>query len=813
MSTTSVKRALADRSLGRQLALAALATALIVALVVGGLVAALGRGAATRELDQRAESIRAVATGSDGLPQARRVARGLDATVAVEGASKAPAATPDGVRAYRFPFGKGRGKRSQRLVISLAGDPLARATRTGAVTGLIAGLVAGVLLLLLGRLWSRSATRPLDDLRKALVRAREGDYRPLQIRRGGPEFRAAADDFDALAEAVAERERRLESNAATDPLTKVGSRHRFHETLQIELERAERERGDMAVVKLDLDGFRELNEELGPATGDRVLRAVADALREALRTTDVLARLGADHFGLVLPGADPELALTVTDRAREAVSGALSNGPALRCSAGFACFPIDAGDTATLLHAADGAQAWAKREGGDRTRRYDPEHVVLTASEEQHAEVLELLRRERPIESVYQPIVALATGELAGYEGLSRFPGHPERTPLSWFPQAQRCGLGPELEARAARAILDHPARPPATFLTVNVSPSCLSSPEVQAVLPDDLTGLVIEITEQERVLDEAALKTALDDVRARGGRVAVDDAGAGYAGLRQVMDIRPDIIKLDRTLVADCHKDAAKGAMIESFVHFARRTGATVCAEGVENAEELRALADLDVTYGQGFVLARPARPWVTMKYEVTGPLLRRSLRSGLPRTSDHDLPGSDERGLEEVVERLAEITSLDGLTDGLGIVAAQLGGQDASLLRYLPDEGAVEAVSRHAWLRSGEQLTLASYATTAEVLNSRQVIQVLFSDGSAEIGELALLGTTRYRAMLLAPIVACGESLGVLQVFASQERLWSRSELNRVRILAYQLAPLIERLGREQPAPGTASETAVPV
>jgi len=805
---TSLKRVLADRSLGRQLAVAAVATAVIVALVVGGLVTLLGRSAATDDLDRRAESIRAVTTGPGGVPQARRVARELDATVAVERASKAPGATPDGTRAYRFPFGEKRGKRAERLVIGVAGDPVTRATRAGVLTGLVAGFVAGVLLFLLGRLWSRSATGPLSDLRKALVRAREGDYRPLQIRRGGPEFRAAGDEFDSLAEAVAERERRLESNAATDPLTKVGTRQRFHEALQVELERAERERGHMAVVQLDVDGFRELNEELGPAAGDRVLRAVADALKEALRSTDVLARLGADHFGLVLPGTDSELALSVTDRAREAVAAAMPDGP-LRCSAGYACYPVDGGDAATLRQAADGARGWAKRSGGDQTRRYDPEHVVLAASEEQHAEVLAMLRLDRPIEPVYQPIVSLATGDLAGYEALARFPGNPERTPIAWFAQAQRCGLGPKLEAAAISAVLDHPQRPADTFLGVNLSPSALSSAEVQAVLPEDLTGLVIEITEQERVVDETLLQEALAEVRARGGKVAVDDAGAGYAGLRQVMNIQPDIIKLDRSLVANCHQDAAKGALIESFVRFARRTGATVCAEGVENPDELRALADLDVTYGQGFVLARPARPWVPVRFEITEPLLRRSMRTGIPRTGQNELPGSDERGLEQVVERLAEIKSLSDLAEGLALIAAELGAQDASLLRHLSNEGAVEAVSHHGWLRDGERLSLASYATTAEVLNSRQVIQVLFSDGSAEIGELALLGTTRYRAMLIAPVVAHGESLGVLQVFASEERVWSRSELNRGRILAYQLAPVVERLAGLEPT----SEPAVPV
>jgi EAL domain-containing protein (putative c-di-GMP-specific phosphodiesterase class I) len=150
----------------------------------------------------------------------------------------------------------------------------------------------------------------------------------------------------------------------------------------------------------------------------------------------------------------------------------------------------------------------------------------------------------------------------------------------------------------------------------------------VQEALPEDLNGLVIEITEEERVLDVDALQRHLDPLRARGARIAVDDAGEGYAGLQQVMSMRADIIKLDRALVADVNSDAAKVALIGSLVHFARSTGASICAEGIETLQELRTLIHLGVAQGQGWALGRPGAPWPRVNAEAAG--LCRELRSG---------------------------------------------------------------------------------------------------------------------------------------------------------------------------------------
>ena len=143
-------------------------------------------------------------------------------------------------------------------------------------------------------------------------------------------------------------------------------------------------------------------------------------------------------------------------------------------------------------------------------------------------------------------------------------------------------------------------------------------------MLPDRLDDLVIEITENELVSGDPAIDDAIADLRARGARLAVDDTGAGYAGLTHVMRLQPDIIKLDRALTTGVDTDPAKAALISSFVRYARDIDATVCAEGVETLHELERLADLDVAYGQGYGIARPAAPWAAVAPEATAACLR---------------------------------------------------------------------------------------------------------------------------------------------------------------------------------------------
>lgn len=236
---------------------------------------------------------------------------------------------------------------------------------------------------------------------------------------------------------------------------------------------------------------------------------------------------------------------------------------------------------------------------------------------------------------VLQPVVDLARGEVAGYEALSRFRGPLRVQAERWFAAALRLGWADELEAMVVRrAVAARRLLPARRFLTVNVTPTVLGSPALDRVLAGagDLGGLVLELTETEPFDDLDALAAALAPWRAAGAAVALDDAGTGYAGLRQLSHLRPELVKLDRSLVAGIDRDPVKQALAETLGAFTGRLDAWLLAEGVERTEELDVVAALGIPLAQGFALGRPAAEPV----ELEASLARRLRGFADRRTGD---------------------------------------------------------------------------------------------------------------------------------------------------------------------------------
>ena len=209
----------------------------------------------------------------------------------------------------------------------------------------------------------------------------------------------------------------------------------------------------------------------------------------------------------------------------------------------------------------------------------------------------------------FQPMFDLLNGHVVGVEALARFTSEPPRPPNLWFEEANDVGYSLELEIAAAGAALDQlPQLPPDAFLAVNLSPAVAASPQLagllRAVPPH---RIVVELTEHTRIDDYRGLLRALAPLRRQGLRIAVDDAGAGYAGLRHVLRLEPDLIKLDLELIRDIHTDPAKRALATALVAFAGDTSSILVAEGIETPDELATLRSLGVPYGQGYHLARP--------------------------------------------------------------------------------------------------------------------------------------------------------------------------------------------------------------
>lgn len=216
---------------------------------------------------------------------------------------------------------------------------------------------------------------------------------------------------------------------------------------------------------------------------------------------------------------------------------------------------------------------------------------------------------------VYQPIVDLQRGAVVGYEMLSRFEG-PPASPDKWFAVADRLGLGPTLQVRTLRHAIDQLAELPAnTFLTVNLDPKLIATDAVIEVIEatESLDRIVIELTEQTVAADPDVMMTLLTRAKQAGAVVAVDDVGAGYSGLQALLAVRPQIVKLDRSLVSGMDHDPARTALVEMLGEFVGRLDGWVLAEGLETLAELRACVDLGVPLGQGYLLGRPAAQFAT--------------------------------------------------------------------------------------------------------------------------------------------------------------------------------------------------------
>lgn len=250
--------------------------------------------------------------------------------------------------------------------------------------------------------------------------------------------------------------------------------------------------------------------------------------------------------------------------------------------------------------------------------------------------ITDVLADPDQIRVVFQPIADLARGTVAGYETLARIdalvPGIGDRlAPDQWFGAAEENGLGPALEGVViTRALTRLDELPPNAFLTVNVSPHLLGTPELDAAFGSvpDLSRVVVELTEHVAFGDLESITAETHRLRSAGALIAVDDAGSGYAGLQQILELRPQLVKLDRALVAGADRDPARAALAELLGQFAGRLDAWLLAEGIETVGELATFCRMGVPLGQGWLLGRPADQMAPLADEVRSRILAETSR-----------------------------------------------------------------------------------------------------------------------------------------------------------------------------------------
>ncbi len=567
----------------------------------------------------RRDGRRWIATESDLPPSAA-----LDALVADPDAARTPAVLSIArgrslalVKPLAGPDAAPRAALLIRYPLALALAPYRPLRIAVALTGL-----AGFILVLLGsgRL-ADGITRPLALLDRAARALEDGSRTELPID-GADEIGRLAESFNRMSAGIVERETRITHMAFHDSLTGLPNRAALRQALEQAVARAARAGGTAAVLCLDLDGFKTVNDTLGHPAGDTLLKLIGAALVE-LAPDGVVARLGGDEFAIVLagpPNADRPRALAqaVLDRVRDPlrIDGQLV---ATGVSIGIAVGPADGQDADQLLKNADLALYRAKGDGRGAFSFFEP---ALDAAARARRELeLDLRCAIATGQFVlhYQPIVDLGTDRIGGFEALLRW-NHPTRgmvSPIDFIPVAEETGLivaiGEWVMHEACRFAADWPDH---IRVAVNVSPLQFRHPGFARVIAQALarSGLApgrleMEITESVFLEGEGPVVTLLHSLRALGIRVALDDFGTGYSSLSYLRSFPFDKIKIDRSFVINVANDPSAAAIVRAIVDLAGALHMDTTAEGVEDVDQLARLRQQGCGSIQGYLFSRPVR------------------------------------------------------------------------------------------------------------------------------------------------------------------------------------------------------------
>ncbi len=425
-----------------------------------------------------------------------------------------------------------------------------------------------------------------------------------------------------LAQEVRARERyadALARLASTDPLTGLMNRTTFTSRLARMLAEAERAALQVAVLFLDLDNFKQINDVRGHETGDRVLQAAARVLSAQLPPSAEVARWGGDEFLIAVNEGSGEGAGEIARRLRAALAEPLEIGAdsmRMEATIGVALFPKDARTQDELIRAADVAMYEAKREGKGRAKLFDP--ALARAMAERYAleQGLRQAMAREELSLAFQPIVAARDGRCSAFEALLRW-RHPRRgmiSPVHFIPIAEQTGQIEEI----SRWVLQEACREaagwpdPAVAVTVNISVAHVLAgaliADVEAALARSglaASRLQLEITESMFLGDHVRAAPVFEALRARGIRILLDDFGTGYSSLAYLGQLPIDVIKIDRSFVVSASRDGY--ATIEAILSIARALGMEVTAEGVATAEQRDRLRSLGVQRFQGYFFSEP--------------------------------------------------------------------------------------------------------------------------------------------------------------------------------------------------------------
>ncbi|TAK78162.1 MAG: EAL domain-containing protein [Aquabacterium sp.] len=486
--------------------------------------------------------------------------------------------------------------------------------------------LGGALLVVFGCLGVYTANwiaRPLVVLGVSARKLAAGDYTGTISLTGPREVQELAQTFEAMRTAIQQRERRIRDLGSTDSLTALPNRARFRTDLKTEIERTLGEGGKpCSVLVMDLDRFKRVNDVLGPRYGDKLLRHVADRLRQALGSADVLARLGGDEFAVLLPGHDVDGARAVAARIAQALREPAQIGEQtvdISASLGIAVCPQHGSDADRLVGRAEQAMLEAKRQtSGVSVYRDD-----LSSAEDSDLGLLTELRRAVDVNQlrlVLQPKVDLSTGRVTGAEALVRWM-HPERgelLPASFIPFAEQSGVISDITRWVIQRSMLACRRMRKQGLPIRISLNLSTRDLLNDRLAHEIADLierikvkpewlVFEITESVLMEDPERARRTLDQLNTLGVKLSIDDFGTGYSSLGYLKRLPVHELKIDRSFVMNMDQDVHDAKIVRSTIDLAHNLGLKVVAEGLESERHWKLLGALNCDEAQGYFVSRP--------------------------------------------------------------------------------------------------------------------------------------------------------------------------------------------------------------
>jgi diguanylate cyclase (GGDEF)-like protein/PAS domain S-box-containing protein len=466
------------------------------------------------------------------------------------------------------------------------------------------------------------------ELIECLLRHKDGTARQFEILRTNLLHDEAVGGIVLNGRDISERkefERQLAHQAFHDPVTNLANRALFVERVRHALSRTRRADEGVAVIFLDLDDFKTVNDSLGHAAGDQVLLDVAKRLETCVRASDTAARFGGDEFAVLLEDVSSvQEAADAADRILEAFVNPIRLAQkelSIRASLGIAVAEEPGADADELIRNADAAMYIAKREGKGGYRLFEPTmHEVVLARLELRADLQRALVNNE-FELHYQPVVRLSDGSVCGVEALVRW-RHPERgrvAPDDFIPFAEETGLIVPIGRWVLRegcrkgALLHHAFPGTPMTMSINLSVKQLQHSDIVADVRDALEEsglapefLTLEITETVMMADADLAVARLTELKALGVRLAMDDFGTGYSSLSYLSMFPVDILKMDRSFLREGATPEQSG-LASAVVALGRTLALEVVAEGIEAHDQWTSLRELGCDHGQGFYFAKP--------------------------------------------------------------------------------------------------------------------------------------------------------------------------------------------------------------